>query len=176
MCVLCAFTPIFTPEGARPRAGDFSCRYLVRSTPPRQDGAARACRDLPAFWGGSAARDEERPSVYAERSRITNRRYRVGDTPARGFNVSGLNIQLDTFYFEPTSTARLVVARARGARRATSPPQRRVHPTRRGLLVVTTPLVGGPATMTPDMMRGATRRSVKKKVDLEVKHASRLSE
>ena len=63
------FHPHIHPRGSETRAGDFSCRYLVRSTPPRQDGAARACRDLPAFWGGSAARDEERPSVYAERSR-----------------------------------------------------------------------------------------------------------
>jgi hypothetical protein len=68
------FHPHIHPRGSETRAGDFSCRYLVRSTPPRQDGAARACRDLPAFWGGSAARDEERNVRACTRSRFTNRR------------------------------------------------------------------------------------------------------
>jgi len=189
MCAcVCAFTP-YSPQGAT-RAGVFSCSNFVRSTPPRQDGAARACRDLPAFWGGSAARDEERPSVYADRSEVHEppagrgaaRNYpavsgaprRSGGYRPREDNVSGLNIQFDIVLFRTD-----IDCPARGgarARRPTSdvPATEACAPHCRGLLV--RPLVGGPATMTPDMMRGATRRSVKKKVDLEVKHASRLSE
>jgi len=83
------FHPHIHPRGSETRAGDFSCRYLVRSTPPRQDGAARACRDLPAFWGGSAARDEERPSVYAAEP-VHEPARDIGYRPARITITQGL--------------------------------------------------------------------------------------
>jgi hypothetical protein len=124
--------------------------------------------------------------VYADRSevheppagrgaaRIPVSGARSGGYRPREDNVSGLNIQFDIVLFRTD-----IDCPARGgarARRPTSdvPATEACAPHCRGLLV--RPLVGGPATMTPDMMRGATRRSVKKKVDLEVKHASRLSE
>ena len=126
MCAcVCAFTP-YSPQGAT-RAGVFSCSNFVRSTPPRQDGAARACRDPPRWVleGGTPARARARATGATNAFSIARRLLHLAKEQGQ-FAYP--------FYFvyypvEPTSTTRPVVARARGARLAKSPPQRRVHPT-----------------------------------------------
>jgi hypothetical protein len=57
VCVRVCFHPIFTP-GSDSCWRFRSCSNFVRSTPPRQDGAARACRDPPRWVleGGIPAR------------------------------------------------------------------------------------------------------------------------
>ena len=118
-------------------------------------------------------RPAPRPKAKPKPRRIT------GLTPS--VNVSGLNIQFDIVLFHVyirSNRHRLPGSwwRARAAPNERRPRHRGVCTPLGGFGLLVRPLVGGPATMTPDMMRGATRRSVKKKVDLEVKHASRLSE
>jgi hypothetical protein len=188
------FHPHIHPSRERDSCGRFQRagnRNLVRSTkgPPRRVRTAPRVRAGTSPRSGAAARHATRNVRACTRivPRFTNprrggarrvSRYRArsgsGGYRPREDNVSGLNIQFDIVLFRTD-----IDCPARGgarARRPTSdvPATEACAPHCRGLLV--RPLVGGPATMTPDMMRGATRRSVKKKVDLEVKHASRLSE
>ena len=134
MCACCVLSPPYSPQRERDSCGRFQLPVFGK-VHPASSGRRRACVPGPPRVLGRQ-RGTRRGTSERVRGRAGSRtgaRYRIppprGLRITQGINVSGLNIQLDTFYFEPTSTARLVVARARGARRATSPPQRRVHPT-----------------------------------------------